>query len=319
MNQNKLILVLSGGFSEEAAISKISASEIKKSLDKLEYETVMIDPLDFGSYAEMSQKIKSLHPFIVFNGLHGTDGEDGKIQALFELDNIPFSGSNSRSSALAMDKFLSGYVALQLNIKIPKRIILESLGDFNLKYIKEKFDFPIVVKPNDSGSSVGIAIIANENELFNAVKEAFQYSRKVLIENFIDGRELTVTILDGKALPVVEIKPQNGWYDFVNKYTKGKTIYETPAKLTKKITEEIQVKAALIFRTIGCSVYARVDFRFDGKDLYFLEVNTLPGMTPLSLTPMAAKAAGFSFEQLLAEIIRISLGKKLKDSLRRKL
>ena len=130
-----------------------------------------------------------------------------------------------------------------------------------------------------------------------------------LIEKFIDGRELTVTVLDGKALPVVEIKPQNGWYDFTNKYTKGKTIYETPAKLSEKVIQEIQHAAENIFRALDCSVYSRVDFRYDGKDLYFLEVNTLPGMTPLSLTPMAAKAAGYSFGQLLEEIIRISLEK----------
>jgi len=154
---------------------------------------------------------------------------------------------------------------------------------------------------------VGIAIIAKEDELFSAVAEAFKYSRKVLIEKFIDGRELTVTILDGKALPVVEIKPLNGWYDFTNKYTAGNTTYETPARLTVEINNEIKEKAEILFRSMGCSVYARVDFRFDGDDLYFLEVNTLPGMTPLSLTPMAAKAAGYSFDQLLEEIIRISL------------
>lgn len=309
MNQSKMILVLSGGFSEEASVSKISAFEIKKSLDKMGYNTTTIDPIDFGSYAEMSQKIKSLSPYIVFNGLHGTDGEDGKIQSLFELDKIPFTGSNSRSSALAMDKFLSGCMALQLDIKIPARILIESVEEIDLKYIKEKFDFPLVVKPNDSGSSVGITIIANEKELLPAVTEAFQYSRKVLIEKFIEGRELTVTILNGKALPIVEIKPQNGWYDYTNKYTKGNTMYETPAKLTQKITEEIQKKAEIMFKALGCSVYARVDFRFDGKELYFLELNTLPGMTPLSLTPMAAKAAGYSFDQLLEEIIRISLKK----------
>jgi D-alanine-D-alanine ligase len=307
MNQKNMVIVLSGGFSEEASVSRISASEIGKSLEKIGYKTKLIDPVDFGSYAEMSQQIKVLNPYIVFNGLHGTDGEDGKIQSLLELDKIPFTGSNSRASAMAMDKYLSGCMAIQEDIKIPKRIILGTLQKLDLKYITETIDLPMVVKPNDSGSSVGIAIIATENELQAAIHEAFKYSSKVLIEKFIDGRELTVTVLDGKALPVVEIKPQNGWYDFTNKYTKGKTIYETPAKLTTEIKEEIQKEAERIFRSIGCSVYARVDFRFNGKELYFLEVNTLPGMTPLSLTPMAANAAGLSFEQLLEKIIRISL------------
>ena len=315
MEQKKKVLVLSGGFSEEASVSRVSASEISKALSGSGYHTILIDPADYDSYADLALKIKAMQPYIVFNGLHGRIGEDGRIQSLFELDKIPFTGSDSRSSALAMDKHLSGCLASQINLKIPTRIMLDSIEKISLfTYKCEKFDFPLVVKPNDSGSSVGISIIANQSELEPALTEAFRFSSKVLIEKFIDGRELTVTILDGKALPIVEIKPQQGWYDYANKYTQGKTIYEAPAKLDDKIRKEIQLQAESIFRLLGCTVYGRVDFRFDGNDLYFLEVNTLPGMTPLSLTPMAAKAAGISFGELLEEIIRISLEKNNKTS-----
>jgi D-alanine-D-alanine ligase len=318
MEESNLILVLSGGNSEEASVSRISAAEVSKALQQNGYSTKIIDPVDFKSYSHLVLEIKSQNPLIVFNGLHGTDGEDGKIQSLFELEGIPYTGTSSRASALAMDKYLSGIIAQYHELKIPKRILLKSLNGLDLKYINDQILYPLVVKPNDSGSSVGISIIENEDELLPAVKEAFKYSDKVLIEKFIEGRELTVTILDDKALPVVEIKPQNGWYDYTNKYTKGNTIYETPAELDNELNMEIQKQAETIFQSLGCSVYARVDFRFDDKNLYFLEVNTLPGMTPLSLTPMAANAAGYSFAELLENIIRISLKSK-KSFIRRRL
>ncbi|MDZ4121205.1 MAG: ATP-grasp domain-containing protein, partial [Candidatus Cloacimonadaceae bacterium] len=166
---------------------------------------------------------------------------------------------------------------------------------------------PIVVKPNDSGSSVGISIVKDPGELKKAVTDAFAYGSAALLESYIDGRELTVTILDGKALPVVEIKPKNGFYDYNNKYQKGNTEYIAPAVLDDHETLLVQLFAERAYKACGCSSYARVDFRYDGKKFYFLEVNTLPGMTPLSLSPMAAKAAGMSFGQFLQGIIKSSL------------
>nr|MDA3813996.1 ATP-grasp domain-containing protein [Candidatus Cloacimonadota bacterium] len=173
----------------------------------------------------------------------------------------------------------------------------------------QNIDFPIGIKPNDSGSSVGISIINKESELYEAIKLAFKYSKKVILEQFIDGRELTVTILGDEALPVVEIIPNDGWYNYKSKYTKGKTIYEVPAKLTSEEKNKIQKQALDVFTLFGCEVYGRVDFRYDGEEFYFLEVNTLPGMTLLSLTPMAAKEAGISFKELLIKIIELSLNR----------
>lgn len=319
MNKNEKIIILSGGFSEEVSVSKITSAAIEYSLQNSGFQTMVLDPVVFGSYTALLIKIKELEPLIVFNGLHGTDGEDGKIQALLELEKIPYTGSDSRSSAIAMDKEISGFIAQQIGLKIPHRVCLKSDEELSWNVLEEQFEFPFVIKPNDSGSSVGISIIRDQQEIMPAFLEAKKFSDKVILEEFIKGRELTVTMLDGKALPVVEIKPKNGWYDYTNKYTKGNTIYEVPAKLFEKEIETIQSNAQKIFDTIGCSVYGRVDFRYDGKDFYFLEVNTLPGMTELSLTPMAARCAGIDFDQLLLKIIDSSLKKINKDSKRRAL
>jgi D-alanine-D-alanine ligase len=307
MRKNKKVVLLSGGFSEEAEVSLVSAAEIGKTLTEMAYNVELTDPKQFSSYSEMINFIKSVDPFIVFNGLHGQEGEDGRIQSLFELEQIAYTGSGCRASAIAMDKHVSGILAEYEKVKVPKRIAISKIENIEINKIESEIGFPMVIKPNDSGSSVGISIVKNYRDITPAIKEAFQFSNKILIEEFIDGRELTVTVLDGKALPVVEIKPKDGWYDYANKYTTGNTVYEAPARLDGIIEKELKLKAEKIFKLFGCEVYARVDFRYDGKDIYFLEVNTLPGMTPLSLTPMAAKADGIDFEQLLKKIIELSM------------
>lgn len=305
--KNKKITILSGGFSEESEVSRITSAEIEKSLLRSGFKTLLLDPSDFKTYGKLIEKIMNYDTDIVFNGLHGTDGEDGKIQALLDLEKIPYTGSDSRSSAIAMDKDLSGIIAESIGLEIPQRSIETDTEHFSLDDVENVFGFPLVIKPNDSGSSVGISIVTDKEQIIPAFMEAKKYSEKVIFEKFISGRELTVTILDEQALPVVEIKPKKGWYDFSNKYTKGNTIYEAPALLKDEEKDMIQTLAAKIFKKLGCSVYGRVDFRFDGYKFYFLEVNTLPGMTELSLTPMAAKSAGISFDELLIKIIEISL------------
>ena len=309
MNELKNIIILSGGFSEEADVSKITSMEIGRSLNEKGINTILIDPTEFNSYSKMINRINELKPDIVFNGLHGAEGEDGSIQLLLALENIPFTGSAQRASVISMDKYISGILAEYIQIKVPKRRLIYKDYEYDFNLIFQNIDFPIVIKPNDSGSSVGISIINKESELYEAIKLAFKYSDKVIIEQFIDGRELTVTVLGDKALPVVEIIPIDGWYDYKNKYTKGKTIYEVPAKITNEEVKTIQKQALDVFTLFGCEVYGRVDFRYDGKEFYFLEVNTLPGMTQLSLTPMAAKEAGLSFEELLFKIIELSLNR----------
>jgi len=306
---NKKIVVLGGGYSDEREVSSVSSREISNSLSKRGYETYLLDPADFDSYNGLITKIKEIDCLIVFIGLHGAEGEDGRIQALLEMNKIPFTGSGFKASSLAMDKYLSGIVVASIDLPVPphRKIKLDTqrTDDFYINHL------PLVVKPNDSGSSVGIRIVNNMAELEAALCSSFEVSEEVLCEQFIAGSELTVTVLNGKALPVLEIKPKNGWYDYTNKYTKGNTEYLVPAPLSKEETINIQAYSEKIFQILGCEVYARVDFRYDGQNFYFLEVNTLPGMTSLSLTPMAAKAAGLNFDELLVKIVELSLNKLL--------
>ncbi|MDN5354956.1 MAG: D-alanine-D-alanine ligase [Candidatus Cloacimonadota bacterium] len=301
MRKNNKIVILAGGNSTEREVSLESSAQIAKNLSH--YETFMLDPGVFVDYCHLIKEIKRIDPLIVFNGLHGAEGEDGRLQALFELENIPFTGSGFRASCIAMDKIVSHKLAAQIGLKIPNYVILGK----NDKQDLGKISLPMVVKPNNSGSSVGITIVQSEIELEKAIQNAFQYSEKIICEKYIAGRELTVTVLDDTALPVVEIKPKNGWYDFNNKYTHGNTIYQVPAKLNTAESARIQEQALAIYELMECRSYARVDFRYDGKEFYFLEVNTLPGMTELSLTPMAAAEAGYNFEELLEKIIATSL------------
>jgi len=164
-----------------------------------------------------------------------------------------------------------------------------------------------VIKPNASGSSVGVTILRGDKGFKEAVELAFSINNDILIEEYIPGREITVAMLGNKALPVVEIKPKNGFYDYTNKYTENCTVYETPANLSSDEAVLVTSYAESIYKEFGCSDYARIDFRFDGKQFYFLEVNTLPGMTSLSLVPMAAKAVGISFEELIRKLIERDL------------
>jgi len=307
MKKIKRIVILSGGYSEEADVSRVTSKEIAKALDGNELSIELIDPANFDSYMQMINKIKQIDPDIVFNGLHGSQGEDGTLQSLLTLENIPFTGSTHRASSISMDKYISGIIANYAKLKIPNRRLIYKDYEYDMEKVISAIGFPMVIKPNDSGSSVGISIINEEKKLNQAINKAFEYSEKVIIEEFIDGRELTVTVLGNEALPVVEIIPNKGWYDYTNKYTKGNTKYEVPAKINDDERKKIQSQALAVFNLFGCSIYGRVDFRFDGKDFYFLEVNTLPGMTELSLTPMAAKEAGLSFQELLLKIIELSL------------
>ncbi len=306
------IIILSGGSSEERKISLVSGDKIKNAFSEMNYSAVKVDPTNYANLSNLLTDLRKQNPYIIFNALHGGEGENGLIQAVFEKEGLPFTGCDYKSSAICMDKHLSTSLAEMLNIPVPKSIIIKekkSINSINTKLIISKLKLPLIVKPNNSGSSVGISIVREEQNITRAISDCRKISSEILFQQFIEGRELTVTILGNKCLPVVEIIPQEGFYDYKNKYTKGNTTYQTPAKLNENEKKEIQKFAELIFSYIGCSVYGRVDFRYDGKKFYFLEVNTLPGMTPLSLTPMAAKQAGISFNELLEIIVELSLKK----------
>ena len=313
------IVILYGGSSDESEVSRVSGTEVGKELAALEYELSYMDPADYADISSLLDAIRAVNPYMVFNALHGGSGENGQLAAALELAGIPFTGSGSKASSLAMDKYISKLVVAAEALPVAKHILLRAnlLEDYHDPADYEAFatrlGLPLIVKPNDSGSSVGIMIVRALDELKGAVEQAFRYSSSVLLEEYVEGQELTVSILDGKALPVVEIRPKNGWYDYQNKYTKGNTEYLAPAPIDESISQLCQLYAEKAFFALSCAVYGRVDFRLRDHIPYFLEVNTLPGMTSLSLTPMAARAAGMSFGELLQTIINLSRTKKVEE------
>jgi D-alanine-D-alanine ligase len=302
------IVLLQGGISNEREVSLETSNAIKQALINLKKIVYIIDPQDFlhngkMNYFSMLKEILTIKCDIVFNGLHGGDGENGTIQRLLEIHNINFTGSKSFGSFVSMNKKISKLLVQNLQLTVPKFISFYKNESITIEEILEKFSLPFVIKPNSSGSSVGITIIEKADQLKESLNIAFQYDDEILIEEYIKGREITVAMLGNKPLPVVEIKPKKGWYDYLHKYTEGETVYEVPAKLSKAESNKVSQYAIKIYNEFHCRDYARIDFRYDGKKFYFLEVNTLPGMTALSLVPMAAKAVGISFDKLINRII----------------
>jgi len=339
------IVVLTGGTSAERNVSLASGQEISKTLRESGHTVKVVDPIYgsdqpaeheiFTGHAIIGQEfpsVKELNSYsnrkviecinsslfdktdIIFLGLHGKFGEDGRVQSLLEMRGVKYTGSGITSSSMAMDKDISKILFNYYNIPTAAWFMLEKNNNSILSIdekIKKHINYPAVIKPNDEGSTVGLSIVQPDVEdvqLASAIESAFNYSDKVMVEQFIAGRELTVAILGDEALPVIEIKPKDGYYDYEHKYTKGMTEYICPAELSKNLADELREKSLLAHKALGCNVYSRVDFRMNLKDEYFcLEVNTLPGMTETSLVPKAAKAENISFSELLNKIIELSL------------
>ncbi|MCF0229878.1 MAG: D-alanine--D-alanine ligase [Parasporobacterium sp.] len=240
---------------------------------------------------------------IVFIGLHGENGEDGKIQAVFDQEGIRYTGSDSESSAIAMSKDLTKKAVSQY-IRMPEGVTAVKNAD------NQRIPVPCVIKPSNGGSSVGVVRVKDDAEYDNALKEAFMYDDVVLVEEFVEGRELTQAVLDGKALPPVEIIPdKDEWYDYSNKYN-GLTKEVCPAEIPGEVLAEMSEKSVRFGEILGLSVYYRIDYILDkeGK-LYALEANSLPGMTDTSLVPQEAAAAGIGYPELCEKIIEISMKK----------
>ena len=332
MNSKPQVALLVGGTSPEREVSKMSGKGVLGALKSLQYPTIVIDPAyglnqpkeeekfflekDFSEvsnrnciYAINSNLLNNVD--IVFSALHGKWAEDGTIQSLLELRGLKYTGSKVLASALAMDKEMSKLIFRQEGVETPDWLTLNSMNIEPKKiinYIKNQIGFPCIIKPNDQGSTVGLKLVKEESEVEEAVKVALQFSSKALVEKYIPGRELTVAILINEPLPVLEIVPKSGLYDYKSKYTSGMSEYIVPAKISEEIEKKAQQQALKAFHSLGCEGYARVDFRLsNNNELYCLEVNTLPGMTPLSLVPKAAKAVGISFEELIKRIIQQAL------------
>lgn len=245
---------------------------------------------------------------IVFNALHGADGENGRIQAAFDLLGIRYTGTGAQGSMIAMNKNISKQLFKASGIPTPQEIILTAAECRRYGYPEGIcLDYPCVVKPCCGGSSVGVSIVSNNEELIKALDIAFKYENEVMIEQYIRGREFSVGIIGSHVLPVIEIIPKQGFYDYANKYQPGYTKEICPAVLDKRMTELMQETAVAVCGVLGLGAYARVDFMMEGKEIYCLEANTLPGMTPTSLLPQEAAAAGVSFGRLLEKIIEESM------------
>jgi len=326
------VALLLGGNSPEREVSKSTGKSILEALRKLNYDVRIIDPA-YGlkqpddeeryfseeDYTERSNRnyIDAINsPMFegidtAFLALHGRFGEDGIIQSLLEMRGIKYTGSKILTSALAMDKEATKVMLLHYGVPTPKWIFVqEDEIDFDeiKKQIINEVGYPCVVKPNDQGSTVGLTICKEESEVAVAVNLALEFSDKALIEEFIEGHELTVGIIEDTALPALEIKPKHGLYDYECKYTSGMSEYIVPAQIPQNVFENLQAQALLAFQSLGCEGYSRIDFRVNSKwEIYCLEVNTLPGMTSTSLVPKMAKAVGISFDQLIDRIVKLSL------------
>ncbi|MBI4650649.1 D-alanine--D-alanine ligase [Candidatus Desantisbacteria bacterium] len=246
----------------------------------------------------------------VFIALHGQGGEDGSIQGMLEFLGIPYTGSEILASALAMNKIMAKKIFKSYGFPTPEYQVINKKNKKNKKILH----YPIVVKPNAQGSACGVSIASNDKELNSAIFEAFKFNDEVLLEKYIPGRELTVGILGDKALPIIEIISKKKFYDYEAKYTPGKSKHIVPAKLSLELTKKLQNTALAVHTALGCRDYSRVDIRMDNdNNFYILEINTLPGMTNLSLLPDAAKSAGIDFPDLVEKIVKMANKRGNKD------
>lgn len=333
------IAVLMGGESQEREVSRVSGTEVAKALAARGHDVTLLDtargavalagsetprigrePPKRGEAALVATGRAGLPVLAgsladvdcVFLALHGGWGEDGTVQALFELAGIPFTGSGVLGSALAMDKDRAKRVFRASGVPTPEWTVFDlrrgEPARAELDSAADTLGPTLVVKPNAEGSTVGLSIVREGGDLRAAVRLAAEFGPRVLVERFIDGRELTVAILGDEALPVVEIVPEGGVYTYEAKYTSGKSRYVAPADLPEELAGAVRRSAKRAFDVLGCEGFARVDYRLppDGS-FQCLEVNTIPGMTPLSLVPMAAKSAGISFGELLERIVELGI------------
>jgi D-alanine-D-alanine ligase len=310
---NGKIIVLMGGPSTEREVSLRTGTAIYEALLAKGCNVATLD-LD----REVVTKLQAENPDVVFIAVHGKYGEDGVVQGILDLLEIPYTGSGVLASALAMDKAMSKKVFLASNISTPRSLILthhdKQIGlDAMLQRVAEQFSLPVVVKAATQGSSIGVTIVGEQEQLGDAINEAFTYSENVVVEQFISGKEVTVTVWgneEAEALPIIEIAPKSGRYDYQSKYTKGATEYIVPARLPEDVYQAIQQTAVRAHQTLGCKGISRVDFMVDENGGYYaLEVNTIPGMTGTSLAPKAAAAAGYEFGDFVLKLVDFALQK----------
>ncbi len=288
-----------GGLSSEREISLQTGNAVLKALKNKGLNAVDID-IDKNA----AESIKKANPDIAFIALHGTFGEDGAIQGILEYAGIPYTGAGVLGSSIAYDKLISKTILVHNKIPTPEYIVIEK---HNIDSHRKPPFIPCVVKPPNQGSSIGVGIVKELDHWKPALNEAFKYSDEILVERFIDGKLLAIGVKPGKSLPIVHIEPKSGFYDYESKYTAGKTEYHCPADLGEETTQKCNKVSIDAYRALKARGIARVDAILDDKGSpYVLELNTIPGMTPTSLLPMAAKKDGIDFDDLVLEIISTS-------------
>lgn len=306
------IQVLMGGSSTEREVSLKSGAAIARGLKDAGHKVTTYDlnPAEGRDARHLLISRDLREADLVFLALHGGEGEDGRIQALLELAGKPYTGSGVRASAVCMDKAINKMVFEYYSVETPAWAYLrsEEAHGWRSSETIRRLGFPLVVKPVDQGSTIGLSIVKLESDVDGAIGLALKYSRGLVFEKYIDGREMTVAIVGNEVFPIVEITPKQGFYDYERKYTKGMTDYRCPAPIEDTLARRIESDALRAYLGCGCEGFARVDLRLglDGVPC-FLEVNTIPGMTETSLVPMAAKARGLSFDALVDRIASLGL------------
>lgn len=319
MNQKDLrIVVICGGFSSEREVSLRSGNAIYSALCGRGYHNAVLFDLTHDSLGELF----SIKMDLAFLALHGKGGEDGCIQGLLELLGIPYTGSSVESSAICMNKIRTKEILCQASLPTPKFLMRrrEDVVDFKLtaRELIAEIGLPMVLKSPCEGSSVGVLIVKEKELLADSIEEIFSYGDLLMAEQFMSGIELTLPILGNDCLttlPIIEITSENEFYDYEAKYTQGMCHHIIPARISKDLQDEIAQIGKAAYRALGCSGLSRIDFMMnDSGEPMILEVNTLPGMTEMSLFPDAARAVGMSFGDLIEEIVRLALEKENKRS-----
>ena len=302
--------VLMGGPSTERDISLKSGKAVYEALKQLNVDVVAIDvqsdDIDENAQLLISHKINC-----AFIALHGRFGEDGQVQEVLDDLNIPYTGSGSLASSLAIDKIASRKILEVAGVAVPRYKVLDKNSYRQDWKFNENFTFPVVVKPATHGSSIGLSIVDDEKKLSKAIDLAFTFDKRIIIEEYVSGREVTVGILEGVILPVIEIIPKNRFFDYEAKYQAGMTDYIVPAKLEEEVAKRAQATASQVHKLLGCDGFSRVDMILSAGNIPFvLELNSVPGLTPTSLLPKAALVAGIEFQQLCLKLINLAYEKK---------
>jgi len=305
--------VLMGGASSEREISLQSGNAIVQALDRQGFDVLPLDIVG-DDHDKIALYLQDVNINVAFIALHGRLGEDGTIQSILEKENIPYTGSGVNASRLAFNKAITQNLFKKNNINIPPYVTLSKGSRIDSQAVIGALGvYPLIVKPACEGSSIGITVVAREDQLKAAVENAWHYDDTVLIEKYIQGRELTVGILGCNALPVVEVCPKNHFFDFESKYTQGASKYIVPAEISEDVAGELQRVALKAHQILGCEDLSRTDFMIDiDQRYYILEINTIPGFTATSLLPKAAEHYGVSFDQLCIQLTELAYDKKEK-------